>query len=73
MCDFPRQRSGIGIPANELDLMFDLFQRATNTNKIAGSGLGLAICKQAVDIHGGRITVESQVDVGTTFTVTIDC
>jgi len=64
---------GIGIPANELDTMFDLFQRATNTKKIAGSGLGLAICKRAVDIHGGQITVESQVDVGTTFTVTIDC
>jgi signal transduction histidine kinase len=38
---------------------------------ISGTGLGLSITKQAVDLHSGTITVTSQVDVGTTFTVSL--
>jgi PAS domain S-box-containing protein len=57
--------SGMGIPE---DLRPDLF-KAFITTKSKGMGLGLAFCKRAVEAHGGTITVESEVGVGTTFTV----
>lgn len=65
------QDNGIGIPESDQPHMFETFHRATNTNNIAGTGLGLVIAKQAVDLHGGSITFESTVGVGTTFTVTL--
>lgn len=49
----------------------DCFDRASNTTGIAGTGLGLAIVKQCVDRLGGQITVNSTVQIGTCFTVTI--
>jgi PAS domain S-box-containing protein len=61
--------SGIGIPEDYLPQLFESFQRASNVGTIQGTGLGLAIVKKAVDLHGGTIAVESQVGVGTTFTV----
>ncbi len=62
---------GIGIPEADLRHLFQPFQRAVNVGDISGTGLGLAIAKEAVELHGGTISVESQIDVGTTFTVTI--
>jgi PAS domain S-box-containing protein len=62
---------GIGIPLEDQDKLFDSFHRANNVGSISGTGLGLAIVKRAVDLHGGTITVDSQIDVGTTFVVTI--
>ncbi len=62
---------GIGIPAHEQELIFDAFHRADNVGMIPGTGLGLAITQQAVELHRGTITLESQAGVGTTFTVTI--
>lgn len=62
---------GIGIPANDLPHLFETFFRAENVATIQGTGLGLFIAKQAVERHGGSIQVQSQVDVGTTFTVTL--
>jgi signal transduction histidine kinase len=62
---------GIGIPQGEVAQLFDRFHRASNAKTIPGTGLGLAIVKQCVDLHGGTIAVQSAVDVGTTFTVTI--
>ncbi len=62
---------GIGIPAEDQQQLFETFHRATNVGTIAGTGLGLAIVKRCVDIHQGQITVESEVGVGTTFTVTL--
>jgi PAS domain S-box-containing protein len=61
--------SGIGIPAEYLPQLFESFQRASNVGTIQGTGLGLAIVKKAVDLHRGTIAVESEVGVGTTFTV----
>jgi PAS domain S-box-containing protein len=65
--------SGIGIPSNELENLFSKFYRATNARKerTQGTGLGLYIVKQSVEMLGGQITVQSQQDVGTTFSVAI--
>jgi len=60
---------GIGIPAEELDNLYDPFERASNVGKIKGTGIGLYIVKQAVDCHQGTIEVSSQVGMGTTFRV----
>jgi signal transduction histidine kinase len=68
---FRIQDSGIGIPKQDLEKLFDSFGRASNVGTIQGTGLGLAIVKRCIDLHGGKITVESELGVGTTFTVTL--
>lgn len=60
---------GIGIPEDDLKHLFEPFHRAANVGKIQGTGLGLAIARQAVELHGGTLNVESAVNKGTTFTV----
>lgn len=60
---------GIGIPADEIPHLFESFHRASNVGTIQGTGLGLAIVKNAVQAHGGTITVTSVAGEGTTFTV----
>jgi len=62
---------GIGIPAADLKRLFEPFHRADNVGTIAGTGLGLTIAKESVELHAGTIAVESQVGIGTTFTVRI--
>lgn len=67
---------GIGIPEADLPRLFEPFNRASNVGGIQGTGLGLAIAKQAVDLHGGTITVESTLGKGTIFTICLpaeDC
>jgi signal transduction histidine kinase len=63
--------SGIGIPEDELPHVFERFYRGEQPRReqISGSGLGLAIVKEIVELHGGRVTVESEVGSGSTFTV----
>jgi signal transduction histidine kinase len=61
--------TGVGIPADEVDRLFDRFFRASTANTIAGTGLGLSIAKSIVEAHGGTIGVSSEVGVGTTFRV----
>lgn len=68
---FRVQDQGIGIAAADQDQLFDSFYRASNVGTISGTGLGLAIVKKSVDLHGGKITVESEVGVGTTFLVSL--
>ena len=68
---FKIQDQGIGIPEADLKHLFEPFHRADNVGTISGTGLGLVITKESVELHGGTITVESQVGVGTTFTVII--
>jgi signal transduction histidine kinase len=63
------QDSGIGIPEDEQQHLFEYFYRASNANHIRGTGLGLAIVKHCVATLQGSIEVESQLDRGTTFQV----
>lgn len=60
---------GIGIPPEDQQQLFEPFHRGKNVGAIAGTGLGLTVVKKCVDMHGGRITVASEVGVGTTSTV----
>ncbi|MBQ8947765.1 MAG: response regulator [Lachnospiraceae bacterium] len=65
--------TGIGMDESYIPRIFDAFSQEddTNTSRYGGSGLGLAITKNIVEMMNGRITVESEKGVGTTFTVTI--
>lgn len=66
--------TGSGIPANKLDDIFERFSKVNSSIKESmqqGLGLGLAIAKRLTTNLGGNITVESKLNVGTTFTVTI--
>ena len=62
---------GIGIPETDQVKLFESFHRASNVGNIAGTGLGLSIVKKCVDLHQGKISVESQIGKGTTVTVSI--
>jgi signal transduction histidine kinase len=66
---FEIQDSGIGIPPEDLNHLFEPFSRGSNCGNIPGTGLGLAIVKRCVDIHHGHIEVKSTVNVGTTFKI----
>ncbi|HXF85071.1 MAG TPA: GAF domain-containing protein [Anaerolineales bacterium] len=58
---------GPGIPPSEQERIFDKFARLHGKNKPSGLGIGLAFCRLAVQGHGGRIWVESEIGKGTTF------
>ena len=63
--------TGIGIPASELERVFERFYKVdrARTRDSGGTGLGLAIAKHLVERHGGRIWVESREDRGSTFSL----
>jgi len=67
------QDSGMGIPAKDLPLIFERFYRVdrARSRTAGGTGLGLSIVKFIVDMLGGQIDVQSKVDVGTTFIITL--
>ena len=63
--------TGCGIPREALAHIFEPFYRVdkSRSRALGGSGLGLAFCKTIVELHGGRITVDTKEGVGTTFIV----
>ena len=70
---FTVKDTGVGMDKEYIPKIFEAFSQedATSTNRYGGSGLGMAITKNFVDMMGGRIDVESEKGVGTTFTVTV--
>ncbi|MBQ0052707.1 MAG: HAMP domain-containing histidine kinase [Treponema sp.] len=62
---------GIGIEKKDLDKIFDLFYRATNSRREEGMGIGLSVVKTIVNAHGWSIKVDSEKDIGTVFTISI--
>jgi len=62
--------TGIGIPARDLPKVFDRFYQVEThlTRKTGGMGLGLSVAKSLIELHGGRIWVESEEGKGSTFT-----
>jgi signal transduction histidine kinase len=62
---------GIGIPEEDLEDLFSAFHRGKNVGILPGTGLGLSIVKNCIDIHNGTIAVNSKLNVGTEFTVTL--
>jgi len=61
--------NGPGIPADELPVIFEKYQRGRQSVTVEGSGLGLFIVKSVVEAHGGAVGVESAVGIGSTFTI----
>jgi two-component system, OmpR family, sensor kinase len=60
---------GIGIPAKDLDRLFERYHRGSNVSGIVGTGVGLYLVKMVVDLHGGTIAVKSKEGGGTRVTV----
>jgi signal transduction histidine kinase len=63
--------TGPGIPAGDLERVFEEFEQSTDGKKVEGTGLGLPLSRKLVELHGGRLWVESEVGHGSTFRFTL--
>jgi len=61
--------TGVGILEDEIDRIFEPFYRGRNNSGQPGAGLGLSFAKQAVEVHGGKILVQSEPRKGSTFSI----
>jgi signal transduction histidine kinase len=68
---FQVKDEGMGIAPEEQITLFEPFTRGVSVKSIVGTGLGLALVKRCIDLHQGEITIDSEVGVGTTFTIQI--
>lgn len=72
MVEFVVQDSGVGIPKEELEIIFEPFMQSSSTKKLSGgTGLGLSICKQIVNAHKGKIWAINNHEKGASFYFTI--
>ena len=63
--------NGIGIPADQLATVFDMFKRLHSLKQYDGTGLGLSICQRIAELHQGRISVLSELGVGSRFALVL--
>ncbi len=70
---FAVEDTGIGIPADKIDTLFEAFVQIDSSlsRRYEGTGLGLPLVKRIAELHGGTVTVETEVDRGSTFTVSL--
>ena len=68
---FKIKDNGIGIDEKHKDKIFTIFQRAVKRKEFEGIGIGLALCSKIIELHGGRIWVESKIGAGSVFMFTI--
>ena len=73
LLEFNVSDTGIGIPEDKIDYIFESFTQASSdtTRKYGGTGLGLTIVKSLVELQGGKISVKSKVNEGTSFTFSL--
>lgn len=63
--------NGIGIKENKIDTIFKMFHRLNDQSDFEGTGIGLAHCSKVIELHKGTISVDSKLNQGSTFTITI--
>lgn len=68
---FSIQDNGIGIDEKKLNKIFKIFRRLHNRNEYEGTGIGLSHCEKIIDLHGGKIWVDSKLGEGSVFNFTI--
>jgi signal transduction histidine kinase len=68
-CEIDIQDNGIGIDAKYYKKIFEPFSRLNNKNDYTGPGIGLAICEKIIRRHQGKIAVDSDLQIGSKFTL----